>query len=181
MPHSAIKFRTRHQAQSLRRRPTDAERKLWYVLRSMKPLGLHFRRQAPIGTFIVDFVWYAGKLIVEIDGSQHAELQHDYDERRTAWLQSQGYRVLRYWNNEVLRTPRTVGEAILAAARHVAPPLPTPIPSPSQVGLARLAQYLARLAQYDAEPGQARVPWGGEESAAPPSQPSQRTTVGDRQ
>src|SRR5882672_337317 len=150
MPHSAIKTRTRRQARSLRRRPTDAERKLWYVLRSMKPLGIHFRRQAPIGAFIVDFVWHAGKLVVEIDGSQHAELQRDYDERRTAWLQSQSYRVLRFWNSDVLRTPRTVGEAVLAAARDATLQFPTPIPSPQG---------------------------GGEEFAAPPGQPNGRTAV----
>jgi very-short-patch-repair endonuclease len=152
MPHSAITTRTRLQAQSLRRRPTDAERKLWYVLRSMKPLGIHFRRQAPVGAFIVDFVWHAGKLVVEIDGSQHAELQRDYDERWTAWLQSQSYRVLRFWNNDVLRTPRAVGETILAAARDATLQLPTPIPSPRG---------------------------GGEEFATPPGQQNGRTAVGE--
>jgi very-short-patch-repair endonuclease len=155
MPHSAINSRTRHQAKSLRRRPTDAERKLWYVLRSMKPMGIHFRRQAPIGAFIVDFVWYAGELVVEIDGGQHAELQREYDQRRTAWLQSQGYRVLRFWNNDVLKTPRVVGEAILAAAREEKRSIPTPTPIPSPQG-------------------------EGEESAAPPGQPSLYTAVGER-
>jgi very-short-patch-repair endonuclease len=153
MPHSAINSRTRHQAQSLRRRPTDAERKLWYVLRSMKPMGIHFRRQAPIGAFIVDFVWYAGELVVEIDGGQHAELQREYDQRRTAWLQSQGYRVLRFWNNDVLKTPLVVGEAILSAAREQKRSIPTPIPCPQG---------------------------GGEEFAAPPGQPSLYTAVGER-
>jgi very-short-patch-repair endonuclease len=136
MPHSAITKKTRGRARSLRHAPTDAERKLWYVLRSLKPLGIHFRRQAPIGPFIVDFAWYAGKLVVEIDGSQHAERRRDYDDRRTAWLQSQGYRVLRFWNNDVLKTPRSVGEAILAAANE-SPALrkdPTPIPSPQGGG-----------------------------------------------
>jgi very-short-patch-repair endonuclease len=93
----------------------------------MKPLGLHFRRQAPIGAFIVDFAWHDGKLVIELDGSQHAEVQRDYDDRRTTWLQSQGYRVLRFWNNDVLKTPRVVGEAMLTAARAANP---TPIPSP---------------------------------------------------
>ena len=71
MPHSAITKRTRGQARSLRRAPTDAERKLWFLLRSLKPLGMHFRRQAPIGIYIADFVWHAGKIVVELDGSQH--------------------------------------------------------------------------------------------------------------
>jgi very-short-patch-repair endonuclease len=133
----------------MRREATDAERKLWYVLRSLKPLGLHFRRQAPIGPFIIDFAWYAGKIVVEIDGSQHAEQRRDYDDRRTAWLQSQGYRVLRFWNNDVLKTPRTVGEAILAAANESAAIAedPTPIPSPRGGGeeYAALPQQTVKL------------------------------------
>jgi very-short-patch-repair endonuclease len=114
----------------MRRHPTDAERKLWFVLRSLKPLGFHFRRQGPIGPYIVDFVWYAGKLVVELDGGQHAEARRAYDERRTAWLQSQGYRVLRFWNIDVLKTPESVGEAILVAAGTN----PTPDPSPQGGG-----------------------------------------------
>ena len=125
MPHSAITKRTRDQARALRRAPTDAERKLWYVLRSLRPLGFHFRRQAPIGIYIADFVWHGGKLVVELDGSQHADARAAYDTKRTEWLQSQGYRVLRFWNNDVLKSPRSVGEAILAASKN-----PTPDPSP---------------------------------------------------
>jgi very-short-patch-repair endonuclease len=133
MPRSAITKRTRTQARTLRRSPTDAERKLWFILRSLKPLGIHFRRQAPIGIYIADFVWHAGKLIVELDGSQHAEMRQAYDAKRTEWLQSQGYRVLRFWNNDVLKTPRTVGEAILSPALESAAD-PTPNPSPQGGG-----------------------------------------------
>ena len=133
MPHSEITRRTRGQARALRHQPTDAERKLWYLLRSLKPLGIHFRRQAPIGIYIADFCWHAGKLVVELDGSQHVERTAAYDEKRSAWLASQGYRVLRFWNNEVLKTPRSVGEAILAAARVNAAD-PTPNPSPQGGG-----------------------------------------------
>jgi very-short-patch-repair endonuclease len=129
MPHSGITKRTRSQARALRHAPTDAERKLWYLLRSLKPLGLHFRRQAPIGIYIADFVWHAGKIVVELDGSQHADLRSAHDAKRTEWLQSQGYRVLRFWNNDVLKTPRSVGEAILAASKN-----PTPNPSPQGGG-----------------------------------------------
>jgi very-short-patch-repair endonuclease len=127
MAHSAITRRTRANARSLRHNPTDAERKLWSLLRSLKPLGLHFRRQAPIGIYIVDFVWHAGKLVVELDGSQHADARAAYDEKRTRWLESQGYRVLRFWNNDVLKTPHSVGEAILAASK-------TPPPTPPHKG-----------------------------------------------
>jgi very-short-patch-repair endonuclease len=141
MPHSAIEPRARRQAQSLRRRPTDAETKLWRVLRELKPLGIHFRRQAPIGAFIGDFVWYAGKLVVEVDGGQHAEMRLAYDDRRTAWLRSQGYAVLRFWNNDVLQATSVVGEAILNAVneRRSASEDPTPDPSPQGGGEKRRA------------------------------------------
>jgi very-short-patch-repair endonuclease len=120
----------------LRRRPIDAERKLWYLLRSLKPMGIHFRRQAPIGIYVADFAWHAGKLVIELDGSQHAGARQAYDLQRTAWLESQGYRVLRFWNNDVLKTPRSVGEAILEAAhsREALPKNPTPNPSPQGGG-----------------------------------------------
>ncbi len=124
MPHSAITRQTRGRARSLRRTPTDAERKMWWILKSMKPLGMHFRRQAPIGSYIADFVWHEGRLIVEVDGSQHVEAQRPHDERRTAWLESQGYRVIRFWNNEVLQAPRSVSEAVFEAAKKAPPPTP---------------------------------------------------------
>jgi very-short-patch-repair endonuclease len=127
MPHSAITRQTRGRARALRQSPADAERRLWYLLRSLKPLGLHFRRQAPIGIDVADFVWHSGKLIVELDGSQHADVRAAYDDERTQWLESQSYRVLRFWNNDVLKMPRVVGEAILTAARAVNP---TPNRSP---------------------------------------------------
>jgi very-short-patch-repair endonuclease len=104
---------------------------MWSILRSLKPLGMHFRRQAPIGRYIADFVWHQGKLVVEIDGGQHAEAQRSYDEQRTAWLQSQGYRVIRFWNNEILNAPQSVGDAIYAAAVEKNP---TPNPSPQGGG-----------------------------------------------
>ena len=139
MSHSAITRKTRGQARVLRKQPTDAERKLWYLLRSLKPLGIHFRRQAPVGIYIADFAWHAGKLIVELDGSQHVERTAAYDARRSEWLRSQGYRVLRFWNNDLLKTPRSVGEAILAAARESAAD-PTPNPSPQGGGESALMQ-----------------------------------------
>lgn len=134
VPHSAITKRTRSQAHGLRQKPTDAERKLWYLLRSLKPLGLHFRRQAPIGVYIADFVWHTGKLVIELDGSQYAEARAAYDAGRTACLQSQGYRVIRFWNNDVLRSPSVVGEAILAAARETSDMAEGPTPNHSPQG-----------------------------------------------
>src|SRR4030088_390307 len=104
MPHTGIDTRTRHRAQDLRRQPTDAERRLWRILRSLKPLGCHFRRQAPIGRYVAGFAWLGGKIMVEVDGGQHAEIQRRHDEVRTEWLQTQGYRVVRFWNNDVLKS-----------------------------------------------------------------------------
>jgi very-short-patch-repair endonuclease len=134
MPHSAITKRTRTQARTLRRDVTDAERKLWFLLRSLKPLGMHFRRQAPIGIYIADFAWHAGKIVVELDGSQHADARAFYDAKRTDWLQSQGYRVLRFWNNDVLKSPRSVGEVILAAAQANCSNSKSPTTHPSPQG-----------------------------------------------
>jgi very-short-patch-repair endonuclease len=105
---------------------------MWWLLHSLKPLGMHFRRQAPIGPYIADFAWHSGKLVVELDGSQHADKRRAYDSRRTAWLESQGYQVLRFWNVEVLKSAESVGEAVLAAStpptpeRAKTPPLPLP-------------------------------------------------------
>ncbi|MDP2408986.1 MAG: DUF559 domain-containing protein [Pseudolabrys sp.] len=134
MPHSAITRQTRGRARTLRKEPTDAERKLWYLLRSFKPLGLHFRRQAPVGIYIVDFAWHAGKLAVELDGSQHITARKAYDDKRTQWLESEGYRVLRFWNNNVLKSPASVAEAILSAARDSGAMSKDPTPNPSPQG-----------------------------------------------
>jgi very-short-patch-repair endonuclease len=131
MPRTNIEPGIRGRAHALRRKPTDAERKMWWLLRSMKPLGMHFRGQAPIGRYIADFAWHSGKIVIELDGSQHADARKEYDLRRTAWLQSQGYCVLRFWNIDVLKSPRSVGEAILAAVHdrsRGAPEDPTPTP-----------------------------------------------------
>src|SRR5512139_2401809 len=87
-------------AKTLRKNQTEAERLLWRQLRSKGLSGRKFRRQQPIGPFIVDFVCLEKMLIIEVDGGQHAE--NENDQRRDAWLQSEGYRVLRFWNYDVL-------------------------------------------------------------------------------
>ena len=89
------------RAKQLRRNATDAEQKLWRHVRNRQLGGHRFRRQQPLGPYIVDFVCLELKLIVEVDGGQHAG-QVDRDEERTAWLESQGFRVLRLWNTQVL-------------------------------------------------------------------------------
>lgn len=101
-------------ARHLRKNLTDAEQHLWRHLRLRQIEEHKFRRQHPIGNYIADFVCIERKLIVEVDGGQHAE-QLDYDAARTAWLEAQGYRVLRFWNNEVLQNIEGVVTVIRAA------------------------------------------------------------------
>ena len=105
-------------ARANRRRMTDAEMRLWFHLRPMRSHGLAFRRQSPIGRFVVDFECRRAQLAVELDGAQHNLRDAlSYDAERTRWLETQGYLVLRYANAEALqRTQEVVGE-ILAAAR----------------------------------------------------------------
>jgi very-short-patch-repair endonuclease len=102
---------SRHAA-VLRREATDAERLLWSVLRNRQLGGYKFRFQASIGPFVVDFLCIEAMLIVEVDGSQHNEA---VDARRTRFLESEGYRILRFWNTEVLQNIDGVAELILAA------------------------------------------------------------------
>jgi very-short-patch-repair endonuclease len=104
---------------------TDAERTLWMQLRAHRLDGLRFRRQTPIGQYIVDFVCHERRLVVELDGGQHAESQHDA--RRDRWLESKGYRVLRFWNSDVFQNREGALETIVSAARG-ATPLPGPPP-----------------------------------------------------
>ena len=98
-------------ARELRNNLTDAERYLWNKLKRRQIAGVKFRRQQPIGRFIVDFVCFERCVIVEVDGGQHAEQLH-HDEQRTRWLEGQGYSVLRFWNNDVLANTDGVAQAI---------------------------------------------------------------------
>jgi very-short-patch-repair endonuclease len=107
---------TVQSARDLRKQLTDAERRLWYLLRRKQLAGFRFRRQAPIGRYIADFACFAERLIIEVDGGQHADAQA-YDEARTAWLDSEGFRVLRFWNNDVLGNQEAVLQTILDALR----------------------------------------------------------------
>ena len=102
------------KARNLRKNQTDAERLLWQHLRNRQMLGQKFRRQFSIDTYIVDFVCLEVKLIVELDGGQHAE-QIEYDHRRTEQLQKRGFKIIRFWNNEVLQNTTGVLEAIRMA------------------------------------------------------------------
>jgi len=93
---------------------TDAERKLWNTLRNRQFGEYKFRRQVPIGPYVVDFVCFEEKLIIEVDGGQHAE-EFERDAARTEWLEAEGYRVVRFWNNDVLGNTDGVIRAIEAA------------------------------------------------------------------
>jgi very-short-patch-repair endonuclease len=122
----------RHRARDLRNNATDAERALWRALRGKQLQGFRFRRQVPIGGFIADFVYPQVKLIIELDGGQHAE-RSEYDAARTSRLESPGYRVLRYWNNDVLLRSESVVDDIcrhLISCRSNSKSTP-PQPSPS--------------------------------------------------
>ncbi len=111
----AVDKRMRVFARLMRKNATDAERRLWSRLRDGRLDGLKFRRQAPIGRAIADFVCYEHKLIIEVDGGQHSGSTRDVE--RDAELGRRGFRVLRFWNNEVMRNTAGVLAAILIAAR----------------------------------------------------------------
>ena len=98
---------TSQLARALRQRMTDAERLLWRHLRNRELGGWKFRRQYPVGAFIVDFICVEKNLVIEVDGGQHAE-NEELDLQRSAYLNKMGYRVLRFWNNEVLQETEAV-------------------------------------------------------------------------
>lgn len=121
------------RARELRQAQTPQEQALWQHLRAKRFDGYKFRRQQPLGHYIVDFVCFGQKLIVELDGSQHANATQ-YDAQRDAWLKQQGFRVLRFWNNQWTAQPESVLEAIWQTLQQEPPlsscsPLPNPSPS----------------------------------------------------
>ena len=126
-PRWTLTDKSRVRARELRRNLTDAERIIWYGVRAHRLNGVGFRRQAPIGPYIVDFVSHAAKLIVEIDGGQHFENEQEKrDARRTRFLEAKGYRVLRFSNLDVTRNRNGVLERIAEAAQAAAPSPPSP-------------------------------------------------------
>ena len=102
----------KRRARELRKESTIAELNLWYSLRHRRLNGLKFHRQHVMGNYIVDFVCWEKKIIIEIDGGQHSQ-NAQYDEKRTAYLKTRGFRVLRYWNNDVLNKMGSVLAHIL--------------------------------------------------------------------
>ncbi len=108
------------RAKRMRSKPTEAEAKLWSILRAKRLAGYKFREQVRIDDrYIVDFICFSERLIVEADGSQHAE--NTYDEKRDAYLEAQGFRILRFWNNDILNNIEGVATAILAALEYPSP------------------------------------------------------------
>jgi len=118
-------------AKRLRHGMTDAERVLWREVRAHRFAGFKFKRQEPLGLYVVDFVCYEAKLIIELDGGQHAN-QQEADAERTRWLESRGFRVVRFWNNDVLANTSGVMQEIEKSIKTIgpspSPPLPGPLP-----------------------------------------------------
>lgn len=145
------------KAKDLRSRQTEAEQRLWYHLRAHRFMGLKFKRQKPMGRFIVDFVCLEQKLVVEVDGGQHAE-RVEYDARRDAWLRGQGFVVLRFWNHEVMQEMDGVLERIrLTVLQSVS-----------------LAEDIALTAQSTLSPDPSPTGGRGEWEAGPPSRLRER-------
>ena len=122
MPHNLIPARQRNNAKSMRKVMTDAELKLWNAVRAHRLMDLGFRRQVPIGNYIVDFTCAEHRIIVEVDGAQHNEpdAQH-YDARRTAFLESLGWSVLRFTNDDVIKDIEGVCQHIVITANERLP------------------------------------------------------------
>jgi very-short-patch-repair endonuclease len=121
----------------MRRDPTDAEHGLWLLLRGKRLNGWKFKRQVPLGGYIVDFVCFEARLIVEADGSQHADNSHDV--RRDEWLRAHGFTLLRFWNHDILTNPGGVLSAILDALTSARTAIEaarslSPLPNPSPTG-----------------------------------------------
>lgn len=124
-------------ARDLRRNLTSQERKLWRYLRSRRFGDFKFRRQHPVGSYILDFACCSARVVVELDGGQH-DLAVAYDSRRTSWLESQGWTVLRFWNNEIDCNEEAVLEIILQELNRLSPH-PNPLPERARGRPSRIA------------------------------------------
>ncbi len=115
VPESVPSTSTTQRARELRGRMTDAERKLWFALRDRRFANFKFRRQVPVGPFIADFICYGARVVIEVDGGQHADSKSD--ERRDQWFASNKFFVLRFWNHDVLLNLEGVLTVILETLR----------------------------------------------------------------
>ena len=112
-------------AKQLRKTMTDVEQKLWYQLRAKRFASYKFRRQVPMQKYIADFVCYEPRIVIEVDGGQHAD-QKEYDQKRDEFFMQKGFKVLRFWNNEVMENMEGVLTVILNTLQVT--PLPNPLP-----------------------------------------------------
>ncbi|MDX8481819.1 endonuclease domain-containing protein [Mesorhizobium sp. VK24D] len=127
MGHDLVPSRQRKNAKSMRHAMTDAELKLWNELRAHRLMGLGFRRQVPIGPYIVDFACSVHRLIVEVDGSQHADAEHSRrDGTKSVYLGASGWTILRFWNHDVIRDIDNVCQHIVIAASLAVADVPAP-------------------------------------------------------
>jgi very-short-patch-repair endonuclease len=139
-PRWRVSTKQRVWARSLRTNSTDAERIIWSALRAHRMNGVSFRRQAPIGPYVVDFVCHAAKLVIEIDGGQHFDTKHERrDARRDAYLAAKGFRVLRFNNYDVMSNR----QGVLATVARAIEPTPSP-PLPRKRGRVP-TEFAARL------------------------------------
>ena len=154
-------------ARNLRKDMTPPEIKLWHELRKFKEISIHFRKQVPMGRYIVDFACHSKKLIIELDGDSHGyDQQRASDDKRDEWLRGQGYRVMRIWNNELYDNLDGVMDEIY---RHVenddsdTATHPTPSPSPSRGGEQKEnpPSSVAGGEQVNASTLPPSPPWGG--------------------
>ncbi len=113
------------RARHLRKNSSEAENRLWHALRQRQIGDAKFRRQVPFGPCVADFACLSAKLIIEVDGGQHAARAKE-DERRDTWFAARGYRTLRFWNNEVFETLEAVLEAIAKSLQRTPHPNPPP-------------------------------------------------------
>jgi very-short-patch-repair endonuclease len=127
MPHNLVPRRQRDNAKAMRSEMTEAELKLWNALRASRLMGLKFRRQVPIGSYIVDFACPSKRIIVEADGSQHAD-NMDYDAKRTGFLEQSGWTVLRFFNHDIMNDIDGVCQHILTVSGLAAPQTAMPTP-----------------------------------------------------
>jgi very-short-patch-repair endonuclease len=110
--HEFVRPGQRKNARAMRRIATDAERRLWLLLRDRRLDGIKFRRQVPFGPYILDFVCFERKVVIEVDGGQHGA--SEADKIRDARLRVEGFQVVRYWNNDVLKNPEGILTDLLA-------------------------------------------------------------------
>ena len=138
---------TRERARQLRKNATDAERLLWRKLRFWQVDGLKFRRQQPVGRYIVDFICLEKRLVIEVDGGQHSE-QVAYDVERDIWLRDQGFNVLRFWNHDVLKNIDGVVDVVVQALRNTPFLNPSPQETVSQfIAVRKIAQRTKIICQ----------------------------------